>query len=154
MRRRIIVFVAAAAIVPWALTCVYADTVTFTGSLQSGTTWDYYYVYNPSGSISAGWYWEITDIEGVIQAAGPAGSWQVSFAHNWVRWTYTGSGTSGAQGIFDITATAPPAPNRPWSSSTGASGTTTGPLPEPSTVGLLLLGFGVLGLGLKRKVSK
>ncbi len=128
--------------------------------IESGGEWQYYYqlqVELGSGeSISSGWWWQMTDLAGVTNAGTPAGGdWSAQWSDTWVRWTYNGDTVSGPDtyswGNFDISATGGPDPNRPWSEVGGASGTITGPLPEPSTIGLILLGLGTLGAGIRRR---
>ena len=139
-------------------TTALADTVEALDPVYSGGEWQYYYIlYTYGHPIWNGWWWEITDLGGITEVGTPASSddWECKFTPNWVRWIYVGSYKDTGNYVFmtfDVTSTGPPHSDRPWDDASGESGTTTGPLPEPGTVGLLLLGLGVAGVGLRRRL--
>jgi len=124
-------------------------------------TWSYGYRFYTGGSLSPDTsYWEITGISGVIEAAVGAGigeSWRVDqLTDALVRYVYTGEegGTGGFQ-TFDVVSLAPPGTatwgSQPTTGETPWEGDITGPVPEPATLGVSVLGLLLLGNALRRR---
>lgn len=113
-------------------------------------TWTYGYRYTTDGSlVSNTSTWELTGLADVIQVA-PGDSWEVDdWGSTFVRYLYVGaSGGTGTYQTFDVVSYAGPG-TVTWSSdgSTGDppySGDVTGPVPEPGSLCLLVLGLACL----------
>ena len=120
-------------------------------------SWTYHYRYTTDGTLTQNVStWELTDLANIDTAA-PGDNWNVdTYTSTYVRYVYIGpTGGTGTYETFDVIAYAPPG-TVTWNSdgSTGDppyTGQVTGPIPEPSSMLLLLFGLGIAGFGIKRR---